>query len=410
MITLKFRLLCSKTRVTPTRKQTIPRLELSGALILARLVHSVSLSLPVLHGTYLWTDSMTVLYWICNRKGWKQYVQHRVEEIRKLTNPSVWNHCPGTQNPTDLPSQGLSAKELLKSRLWWDGPSFIARAVINTPELGDDCNEEAEVELLRNPATFTQVLTSQDQTKECPVACMSNLMNSSHYSDIGKLLRVTAYVLRFINRLRGTVDRTDCGSSLNGKEITDAEALWIRTIQKLSFDCEFCYLLKPLGPCPPLIDQFGLFLDDKQVLRCRGRINLSQLPLSGKQPALLPSNHPIVALLILKAHESVKHNGVNQTLTFMRERFWVLKGRQTTRKVVRSCVTCRRLGHSYGSVLPPDLPTERVLEDPPFSHTGVDFAGPLYINVVNEGQSNEGQSNEGQSNEGQSNEGQSDER
>ena len=81
-----------------------------------------------------------------------------MEKIRKLTNPSAWNHCPGRQYPTDLPSHGLSAKELLKSRLWWDGPSFIARAMINTPELGDDCTEEAEVELLRNPATFTQVL------------------------------------------------------------------------------------------------------------------------------------------------------------------------------------------------------------------------------------------------------------
>jgi len=48
--------------------------------------------------------------------------------------------------------------------------------------------------------------------------------------------------------------------------------------------------------------------------------------------------------------------------------------------VIRSCVTCRRLeGHSYDPVPPPDLPVERVSEDPPFSHVGVDFAGPLYI-------------------------------
>ena len=55
-------------------------------------------------------------------------------------------------------------------------------------------------------------------------------------------------------------------------------------------------------------------------------------------------------------------------------------------------MTCKRLeGHSYGSVPLPDLPAERVSEDPPFSHTGVDFAGLLYINVVNKGQSDERQ-------------------
>ena len=53
--------------------------------------------------------------------------------------------------------------------------------------------------------------------------------------------------------------------------------------------------------------------------------------------------------------------------------------------MIRSCVICRRLeGHSYGSVSPPDLPAERVSEDPPFSRVGVDYAGPLHIKVTNE--------------------------
>ena len=205
------RLLCSKTRVSPTRKQTIPRLELLGALILAKLVHSVTSSLPVLNDIYLWTDSMTVLHWICNRKGWKQYVQHRVEEIGKLTNPSNWNHCPGIQNPVDLPFHGLTADELLKNTLWWNGPSFIAHPVINITEPKDICVEEAEVELIKNPVTLTQVLISQGQSNELLVPSLSNIVDCTRYSDFDKLLRVTAYVLRFVKRLRRAVNHDCCG-------------------------------------------------------------------------------------------------------------------------------------------------------------------------------------------------------
>ena len=69
---------------------------------------------------------------------------------------------------------------------------------------------------------------------------------------------------------------------------------------------------------------------------------------------------------------------MNQTLALLRERFWVLKGHQITHSIVRSCVTCRRMEDpSYASASPPDLPVEHVSEDP---HTGVDFAGPLFIN------------------------------
>jgi len=107
---------------------------------------------------------MTVLHWIRIRKGRKQCVQHRVEEIRKLTNPNSWKHCPGKQNPADFPSNGLSGEELLKSTLRWNGPSFIASHVVNITEPRDV--EEAEVELLKNPVSLTQELITQGHSQE----------------------------------------------------------------------------------------------------------------------------------------------------------------------------------------------------------------------------------------------------
>lgn len=266
---------CSKTRVSPTKRQSILRLELLGAVILARLAYTVIPSLPPLAGTKFWTDSMTVLHWIRNRKNWKQYVQHRVDEIRQLTDADNWNHCPGSQNPAELPSRGLSASELLTYTLWWNGPCFIAQTLVNPPLFDDDITEEAQVELARTPSAFTQVLMSQEVTSRQYGISLENLMSCSQYSSLEKLLRVTAYILRFVNQVKGVKTMDTCELSLRPAEIVDAETLWIRSVQLTAFERKLQFLLKPSGNRPPLIDQFGLFIDAKQTLRCRGRINHS---------------------------------------------------------------------------------------------------------------------------------------
>ncbi|GFX37154.1 uncharacterized protein TNCV_4797211 [Trichonephila clavipes] len=102
-------LITSKTRVAPLKAVTLPRLELLGALVAARLSSRVQeivrkkKECKVFH----WTDSKIVLFWIKgSSKRWKQFVANRVQEISELTDPDSWFHCSGQDNPSDFLSQG----------------------------------------------------------------------------------------------------------------------------------------------------------------------------------------------------------------------------------------------------------------------------------------------------------------
>ena len=93
------------------------------------------------------------------------------------------------------------------------------------------------------------------------------------------------------------------------------------------------------------------------------------------QQKALPYNsvHPLTT-------RRVKHSGVKATLTELRSRFWIVKGRSVVRQVLYQCLICKRHEGRPCQVPPPTpLPSFRVEEAPPFAHTGIDFAGPLYV-------------------------------
>ena len=69
-------LVMSKTRVSPIKRISIPRLELCGAQVLARLLTHVKeiLQIPMSH-VFAWTDSTIVLNWLSgNPRRFKTYV------------------------------------------------------------------------------------------------------------------------------------------------------------------------------------------------------------------------------------------------------------------------------------------------------------------------------------------------
>ena len=79
------------------------------------------------------------------------------------------------------------------------------------------------------------------------------------------------------------------------------------------------------------------------------------------------------------------HNGLKRTLTQLRSRYWIPRGRRTVRSVISRCVMCRKAeDKAYAAPPPPDLPEFRVQQDFAFTNCGVEFAGPLYVRPMSE--------------------------
>ena len=190
-----------KTCVAPTKKQTIPRLELLGAVILSRLMKNVIASLPTPVSTFYWTDSMATLHWIRTVKPWKQYVAHRVTEIRQLTKQEEWQHCPGNSNPADIPSRGMSGKSLVTNEIWWNGPNFLQLPEVHWPRADAFPSSKAtEIEVIKESAAITHVLLNT-KPGELHTINLDKVIDCERYSSYNKLLRVTVRILQFKDSL-----------------------------------------------------------------------------------------------------------------------------------------------------------------------------------------------------------------
>eukprot|EP00731_Ephydatia_muelleri_P009492 Em0005g78a len=367
------RFIAAKSRVAPLQEQTIPRLELLGALLLSRLMVNIASALNselTLNAPVCYTDSKVVLFWIqrCD-KEWRQFVEYRIREIRHLISVEAWRHCPGKDDPADLPSRGVDLSVIISDPLWLKGPDFL-------------CDSPIDDNLTLEEAVFNECM-SELKAKDRPqlqeaynflvVRGPENLINCERFGSLRRLLRTTAYVLKFVKamKIKARRSREVLNAELDGADLAVAELYWIQACQRVSIhNKKFEEWTK----------QFGLYLDDANLWRCKGRLSCADLPEATKHPIFLPSGHYFTTLLILDCHQRVMHGGIKETLTELRARFWVVKGRSLVRKVLRQCVRCMRYnGRPYSAPNPPPLPHFRVNASPPFSSIGVDYAGPLYI-------------------------------
>ena len=362
----------AKSRVAPMKPLTIPRLELLGAVLLVRLVSAVMdfLSSWKFSRITYYTDSTNVLHWINDNKGtsrWNGYITRRLDEINTLSARDQWRHCKGDENPADFPTRGMTMQQLSNSQTWLHGPEWILTETFLTEE--NSYHKGPSKECLEEELKSVYTHSVAEATG------ISTLLHLENYSNLQHLYRVTAYLYMFYNiHIRQTkVSHTEMQRY--------AEKQWIKYEQKKYYGNVRSYLKGEISkPNTSLPKQIDLFLDDEDLIRCSGRFKYATLCDEIKYPILLPKESHLTTLIVQDRHKRVKHSGVKDTLLEVRENFWIPKGRRMIKSIIYKCVVCRRLNAKpFKAPGPPPLPAIRLSEMPPFTNTGVDFAGPLLL-------------------------------
>ncbi|XP_064463406.1 uncharacterized protein LOC135374344 [Ornithodoros turicata] len=272
-------LVFAKSRVPPLKKLTLPRLELMGAI----------------RGT---------------ANAWKPFVANRVSEVQSLSDPDAWNHCPGSQNPADALTRGETVETLRDSQLWWQ--SWLSEQEEHWPRQEAHSTENLQPVEIEKRRQEVIVMTT--------VVAPPPLTTVSDFSSYTKLLRVTAWLLRFVNKCRRQLLASE--TFLTTAEINRAEILWIKQAQINCYANEIRHL-EHEGQVQrgSSIADLQPYIDDNGCLRVKGRLHYANISEETKHPILLPKDSDVTTLIVNAAHLRTLHGGLQSTLSDIREKY-----------------------------------------------------------------------------------------
>ncbi|CAG2224942.1 unnamed protein product [Mytilus edulis] len=282
-------LIFSKSRLAPIQGMTIPKLELMAVLIGVRSLKFVKTELKlVIDKTFLWTDSQCVLKWLSTKKSLRVFVENRVQEIKSHKDISFM-YVSTKENPADVATRGTLVQKLRSDHLWWHGPSWLKQDENTWEKIYDDDDANQKV----NDQFKSELKTSENQKESAFVSengqeITSNKMpyniDIKRFSSYHKLIRVTAWIERFISKIRRIPSNNE--KYLSVKEIKKAEEMWIQSVQRKSFADVFNSI--HTGQKNNLKVQLGVYLDNENLLRCKGRFENADISECAKFPILLP--------------------------------------------------------------------------------------------------------------------------
>ena len=151
---------------------------------------------------------------------------------------------------------------------------------------------DVESEMKENNVLFdASLLSREDLSREIPEFLDLSEINESCYLSLLKLYRVTAWILRFVNKLK---KREHHSGPLTALELQKARLKWDLYIQYK------CY------------PDMNLQQDDSGLVQCHGRYeNAPSLSQGTKCPKLLPKDEHCTKLIVEDFHRQAFYAGVS---------------------------------------------------------------------------------------------------
>ncbi|KAK6169143.1 hypothetical protein SNE40_020252 [Patella caerulea] len=371
-------LVMGKSRVTPIKPITVPRLELTAAVVSVKVAAQIKLELEMdnLRNIY-WTDSTVVLGYLNNDvRRYQMFVANRVQQILDCSMSNQWHHISSGNNVADLASRGCCAKELCESN-WFNGPKFLWNNKIEF-----NTNSSDNFHLSPEDPNIRKGIVLATNTKLC-----FEISRLNHMSDWHRAKRVIARCVRIQNLYRVNnvhVDHKLKSDTISVNELHNAETVILTLVQAESFPDEIKVLSsknncnKSVSKNSPLY-RLDPFINKDGLICVGGRLKRTSLDIC-KYPVILPKKHFITDLIIKYYHEHCFHQGRGISVQNIRSHgYWIIGCTKLMSSYINNCVMCRKLRGQMQVQYMADLPKDRMENTPMFTFCAVDCFGPWLI-------------------------------
>ncbi|XP_065087121.1 uncharacterized protein LOC135708877 [Ochlerotatus camptorhynchus] len=211
------------------------------------------------------------------------------------------------------------------------------------------------------------------------------------YSSWDRLTNVVTWVLRFTanRRLKQQKLSTKTGPFAES-ELCKAEVYLIRIGQQEGYSEELSILQNTpqngreqtaILPKSSSLYKLTPWLDEHGILRMRTRIAACQYATEdAREPIILPRKHHITTLIISHYHNKYHHQNHETVINELRQKYQISRIRSCFNQVRRNCQRCKIECAAPNPPFMADLPPGRLAAfSRPFTHTGVDYFGPIEV-------------------------------